>query len=417
MSQVIQTLRNRRLLRSTSIPVLLKAVLFVGGFLLPAYMLYVWLLAPEGFFVSLPDSSVMTVEVDEVNKPYHLGNARETYVINLPHHMEQLRTALDINWDYVNGVYLNSSLVRNTLEWVHTVRSGPPHVVGDEEKPSKADEISFTWPTDIDALATANSGLDLWSSGNGVWPLPPAVPKELPPYLQPMASSTENYNIATNVSAQPQHLLLTEARVACWFGHLDLIHKIANSLKDDEFAIILEDDVDMERDTDEQMKNLWSYLPADWDMVFLGHCCSDESRGQRISPGPPDLSNDDSAPQSSHSQLHASSAPQCTHAYALSRTGARRLLLHLRYPPFAFSRAIDQAISWLIYTNRIKSYSAVPALIVQRRISNSDITEGIGFWQKDKLVSSVFDDRGKGKMMKRKAIPFHRKNRHRVKHT
>lgn len=273
-------------MRSNSIPVPLKAVLFVGGFLLPAYMLYGWLVAPEEFIIpppvvsppiiSPPNNSAMPVEVVEANESYYLGNARATYVINLPHRddrredMDKLRTALEISWDYVNGVYLNSSLVRNTLEWVHTIRSGPPHIVGDEEKPSHADDISFAWPEDIDALATSSDELDLWSNGNGIWPLPPAIPKELPPYLQPMASATDNYNIATNLSAQPEHLLITQGRVACWFGHLNLIHKTANSLKNDEFAIILEDDVDMEQDTDEQMKYLWPYLPADWDVVFLG---------------------------------------------------------------------------------------------------------------------------------------------------
>jgi len=462
MRRILQPLRNRRpLLRSNSVAVPLKALFFVGGFLLPAYMLYVWLLAPDEFIIPPPDEfiipppdeitvpppnfSTTTVVVDEANAPapYYLGNARETYVVNLPHRddrredMDKLRTALEISWNYVDGIYLNSSLVRNTLDWVHRVRSGPPHIVSDEKKPLLDDDIAFTWPKDIDLLATSSSELDLWSTGNGVWPLPPAIPKELPPYLHPMASSTENYNIATNLSAQFEHLLLTESRVACWFGHLNLIHKIANSLKDGEFAIILEDDIDMEQDSDEQMKRLWPYLPANWDMVFLGtrfrcpldinlltsqkystgHCCSDESRGQRISPGPPELSSDDTI-QSSHSQLHASSGPQCTHAYALSRTGARRLLLHLRYPPFAFSRAIDQAVAWLIETNRIKSYSVVPALIVQRRISNSDVTEGIGYWQKDKLFSSVFDDENnKGKVAKVRPFPGHRKHRHRIGHS
>lgn len=333
--------------------------------------------------------------------------------------MDDLRTALGISWDYVDGVYLNSSLVRNTLDWVHRIRSGPPHIIDGEEKPLLAYNIAFTWPKDIDDLAKSTSELELWSSEHGVWPLPPGIPKELPPYIQPMASATQNYNIATNLSAQPEYLLLTQSRVACWFGHLDLIHKAANSLKEDQFAIILEDDIDMERDTDEQMKRLWPYLPDDWDMVFLGYCCSDESRGQRISPGPPDVSNDDSTQPSSNSQLHASSQPQLTHAYALSRTGARRLLLHLQYPPFAFSRAIDQAIAWLIETNRIKSYTTVPALIAQRRVSNSDITEGIGFWQKDKLVSSVFDDeKAKDGVAKASAlrIASHGKHGHRVGH-
>jgi hypothetical protein len=92
--------------------------------------------------------------------------------------------------------------------------------------------------------------------------------------------------------------------------------------------------------------------------------------------------------------LHVSQKPKCTHAYALSRIGARRLLLHLRYPPFAFSRAIDQAFAWLVESNRIKSYSVVPSLVVQRKVTESDITDSLGIRQwKEKLVMGIFEDR------------------------
>ncbi|KAI9454726.1 hypothetical protein HD554DRAFT_2149932, partial [Boletus coccyginus] len=55
--------------------------------------------------------------------------------------------------------------------------------------------------------------------------------------------------------------------------------------------------------------------------------------------------------------LHPSHYPKCTHAYALLLSGARRLLQHLRYPPFAYSRALDQAYAWLIRSGRVRSYS------------------------------------------------------------
>ncbi|KIM39001.1 hypothetical protein M413DRAFT_234035 [Hebeloma cylindrosporum] len=208
-----------------------------------------------------------------------------------------------------------------------------------------------------------------------------------------MASATKNFDISKNVSALPEYLILTEARVACWLGHLSAIHKIANSLMSDhlDFSIILEDDVDMERDIAQQMKRLWPYLPPGWDIVFLGHCWSDEGHGQQLSPH--DKINA-TAHHSSNSQLHVSQKPKCTHAYALSRIGARRLLLHLRYPPFAFSRAIDQAFAWLVESNRVKSYSIVPSLVVQRKVAESDIADSLGGKWKDKLVAGVFEDNG-----------------------
>ena len=67
-----------------------------------------------------------------------------------------------------------------------------------------------------------------------------------------MASATRNYDIPKNVSGLPEYLLLTESGVACWLGHLDVIHRIANAHVPDApgFSTILEDDVDMERDVD-----------------------------------------------------------------------------------------------------------------------------------------------------------------------
>ncbi len=110
-----------------------------------------------------------------------------------------------------------------------------------------------------------------------------------------------------------------------------------------------------------------------------GHCWSDESTKPPISPSSP---------------IHPSTGPKCTHAYAVSPKGARRLLLHLTYPPFAFSRALDQAFAHLIRSGRINAFSVVPSIVIQRRERNdSDIwatSEGSGW--KEMLKLSAFDE-------------------------
>jgi hypothetical protein len=91
--------------------------------------------------------------------------------------------------------------------------------------------------------------------------------------------------------------------------------------------------------------------------------------------------------------LHPSFGPKCTHAYALSKSGARRLLLHLRYPPFAYSRALDQAFAWLVQSGRIRAYSVVPSVVVQRKVGESDVMygqAGMGSRWKERLVRGVF---------------------------
>lgn len=68
-------------------------------------------------------------------------------------------------------------------------------------------------------------------------------------------------------------------------------------------------------------------------------------------------------------------------------------MAHLLYPPFAYSRALDQAYSWLIFTGRIQSYSIVPSIVVQRKIATSDVDageRGLGSEWRDGLVHGVF---------------------------
>lgn len=258
---IFHSLCNRMRLRDLN---LLAVLLVIAGLLL--YTIHIWTGTSRQFTISPPKAKAYS----------RLGLAHETYIINLPHRddrrkdMEKLRMALGLQWAYTDGVYLNSSLVKTTLDWVHAIRSGAPHILDEGQSPS-AEGIAFSWPENVEDLARSTVALEFWSNGNGVWPLPSVIPKRLTP-SQPMASATKNFDISKNVSALPEYLLLTEARVACWLGHLSAIHKIANSLMPDDldFSIILEDDVDMERDINQQVKRLWPYLPADWDMVFLG---------------------------------------------------------------------------------------------------------------------------------------------------
>ena len=119
-----------------------------------------------------------------------------------------------------------------------------------------------------------------------------------------------------------------------------------------------------------------------------GHCWSNETFY-------PPLNADDDATALNRTvtHIHPSRSPACSHGYALTRAGARRILVHLRYLPFAFSRPFDKAVSWLVQSDRIKSFSLYPSVVVQRKIANSDIMPGFGSTWKDELVNGMFDSR------------------------
>jgi hypothetical protein len=119
---------------------------------------------------------------------------------------------------------------------------------------------------------------------------------------------------------------------------------------------------------------------------MIGHCWSNESQFpplRRISLQLP-------SGRFAQSALHPSSAPKCTHAYVLSRIGARRVAAHLRHPPFAYSRAIDQALAWLVQSGRLRAFSIVPPVVMQRKIAGSDVMPGLGSTWRDELYDGVF---------------------------
>jgi GR25 family glycosyltransferase involved in LPS biosynthesis len=89
---------------------------------------------------------------------------------------------------------------------------------------------------------------------------------------EPMLCATKNDTVAPYEPNLPEFLIITPSRIACWYSHLSVIEKVANdgSLKDDDAVIVLEDDVDMEWNIHERLRHVWTYLPKDWDIVYLG---------------------------------------------------------------------------------------------------------------------------------------------------
>ncbi|KAF7309078.1 hypothetical protein MKEN_01109500 [Mycena kentingensis (nom. inval.)] len=183
---------------------------------------------------------------------------------------------------------------------------------------------------------------------------------------------------------------LTRGVVSCYRSHLSALELAAQQT--DAASLIMEDDVDMEIDIQARLDKIWGALPADWDVVYLGHCWSDETAHAPL-PIPTHSSASLHVVNGTVPRLHPSRAPLCTHAYAVSPAGARRLLSHLTLPSFAYSRPIDNAIAHLIETDRVKSYTVVPNVIIQRdKRGVSDISgrlDNVGGWEA-KLVNGFF---------------------------
>ncbi|KAF8143296.1 hypothetical protein K438DRAFT_1876361, partial [Mycena galopus ATCC 62051] len=319
-----------------------SAVLVGAVIILAIYKLAGLSLAPVSFTLgsSLDQHRVGDSEV--------LPVPSRTYVISLPRRtdryqdMERLRTRLGLRWTYAVAENSQSPLVDVIMSQVQSLRQ---EALGKAERPLNITiKLPFKWPS---------------------------------PDIAPTSFRE------------------TPVRIACWHSHLSAIQRASTHARN-KAALILEDDVDMEADIKERLSSIWSLLPSDWDIVFLGHCWSNEAhyppRGYVAEP----LHDFDLPSSTSTTLLHPSHGPLCTHAYALSPTGAKRLPLHLMHPPFAYSRAIDHALACLVRSAWLNSFSVVPSVVVQRKVGKSDVMpipgKGRGSGWRDRLVYGVLAD-------------------------
>lgn len=357
-----------------------------------------------------------------------LGIASRTYVVSLPNRtdrrtsMERLKNSLSLDFSFFDAVPSDSPIISamyTKLNFERLQLNNP--VIGDRGPLSAFTDGQgqFSWPPNI-------LKEDSWSSTSSDEPLLfDNVTHDISNPSVPITCATENFTAGVPSSnSTPGYLVLSPAKVACWYSHLQVIQiaaeitplENADSGSCNNVTLILEDDVDMERDIRSRLRAVWNLLPSDWDIVYLGRyssislalllfimelgsCWSNESY---YAPLDTTTISDSNFPalrkfgDNVHTTtIRPSRAPKCTHAYALTTAGARKLLRYLQYPAFAYSRALDQALSWLILDGRIKSFTIVPSVVAQRKVSTSDVdggASGFGSSWRDRLEDGVLGE-------------------------
>ncbi|GAA5865052.1 hypothetical protein JCM8547_007695 [Rhodosporidiobolus lusitaniae] len=166
---------------------------------------------------------------------------------------------------------------------------------------------------------------------------------------------------------------VNEGVISTFWGHTRAMKQIVKN--GDRSALVLEDDVDVEWDLERLWSRIERRLPEDWDATLLGHCWGKELY----------------QPQYLHPHLHRSTVPLCLHAYALSNSGASRVLSLLLNPWTAYQTAVDTAVPSFISFGALNSFSVEPPLIIQRKDGPSDIQAGIGSKWRGLLMDSTIE--------------------------
>lgn len=192
--------------------------------------------------------------------------------------MDVLATTMGLRWTYIDSVDAQDDKIIRIMDHVRNMRE----LEGTNESELMT-EADFWWPNDIDTLSSSTKPLT--PSGSDMWSLPPLAvtpsgsrgisgsPRG-PDFL--LTCSTNNATISLYDVDIPQYNILTPSKVACWYSHVSVIRLVANCLVSESedaacgAAVVLEDDIDMERDIRQRLRDVWSLLPPDWDIVFLG---------------------------------------------------------------------------------------------------------------------------------------------------
>ncbi|CAG8772288.1 12200_t:CDS:1, partial [Dentiscutata heterogama] len=131
---------------------------------------------------------------------------------------------------------------------------------------------------------------------------------------------------------------MNPSQKACYLSHYSIYKEIID--KGYNNALILEDDVDFELNITAIMTDIHRDLPASWEMLYIGHCF--EGVGEQVGKS------------SSVHRLYKSLVPLCTHAYAVSYSGARKLIELV--DPVIPRGTIDYSLSVVIKDRKVNSF-------------------------------------------------------------
>jgi hypothetical protein len=248
---------------------------------------------------------------NDTSKP-SLDMFSEIYVISLPSRndrrasMELIRQVVpQLSWSYFDATPADDPRIVQIMAHIRYTRE---QYSSSTSPPTE----TFSWPIDLPSLASKLAGADLWASPTEdtadhdsphgfsmSLSLSASDAPGLGPPLAPLTcASRDRVQGPLYSPALPPYMLLTPSKIACWHAHVRLLRRIAaggsdgdNSsgdateagagraiaeakqrARDREVVLILEDDVDVERDLAERLQGIWATLPATWDMLFLGTC-------------------------------------------------------------------------------------------------------------------------------------------------
>ncbi|KAJ1978084.1 Procollagen galactosyltransferase 2 [Dimargaris verticillata] len=145
----------------------------------------------------------------------------------------------------------------------------------------------------------------------------------------------------------PERSWMRDSQIACWKSHM----RIYEAMEQDptlETVLILEDDIDIDYDFAYKAQLALDALRKEqWDMLYLGHCSGFEGKADKL--------------VNQTANLFHAAYPVCSHGYAITRQGAKKLQQKLAKPLGPF----DLMVVGLNEHHSANIFSIQPPLITQ----------------------------------------------------
>ena len=161
----------------------------------------------------------------------------------------------------------------------------------------------------------------------------PAIPK----------ASLDKNKLVTSGFLSP-HNKLNDGQIACHLSHISVLKKFLAS--NSRNCLIFEDDLKMPEVNNLNLSQMFSSIPSDYDIIYLGKCWDSCRKTIPL-----------------NGLVVKCYAPQCRHAYGVSRKGAEKII-KLSQP---LEKAGDLTISTYVSKGQIIAYAPKKSIFFQNR--------------------------------------------------
>lgn len=162
-------------------------------------------------------------------------------------------------------------------------------------------------------------------------------PKSKVTFIKPILKDKLDRNDLITNKIITKKCKLNMGEIACYLSHIKTLKQFLAS--NNKYCLIFEDDIEAKnrKTTIKKMNTILNNVPKNFNILYLGRCYDLCHYDQNINP-----------------YLYKTKHTLCTHAYIISRTGAK-IILNKSLP---INIPIDTHYAQLIYSNKLVSYAS-----------------------------------------------------------